>query len=196
MDLPAEAVLAYATIREALPHVIKAVPKLRDMIAGHTAAQSAKVVSDAQAAVHRANADATTSAAWAEFAAVLREERAREYEAHEAQRERERLTYEARIRAVEAAERECQKRADSIERKARQDVEDLRVEFFDALRRAHGRATPSSGHSVVVEPADPSAAVTPPLGHRLVPEPIPRLPSQDPENTDSLPPTPGTPNAV
>lgn len=204
MEIPAELVVAYAAVREAVPHVIRWAPKLRDFVAGRSQAASAAVVSDAQAMHVRAQADATSSAAWAAFAAELKADRERERQEHAKERERERLEHEqarererremtSRLARVEAAEADCQERADRIEAEAKARNDALRTELLEAVRRVQGRATPSTGYPTLVlagEPSDsrmdPSATVTPPAGHRLIPPMLP-VREDDPDPTPDLP---------
>lgn len=193
MEIPAELVVAYAAAREAFPHVIKFVPKLRDFVAGRSAAASAAVVSDAQAMHVRAQADATASATWAAFAAELKADRDRERQEHAQERERERREMALRLARVEAAEAECQERADRIEREAKARNDALRTEMLEAVRRIQARTTPAAGYPTLVlagEPvdsrADPSTTVTPPAGHRLVPPMLP-VREDDPDPTPDLP---------
>lgn len=172
MDVSAEVVAAILVFREGLPHIMKWAPRLRDFVASRSAAASAAVVSDAQAAQLRAQAhvldvqaDAKASAVWARLnASVI-----------------------ARLEKVEKAEKECQDRAARLEREGRerekalraeaiQMSQELRQEMVEAVRRVQARATPRPGYTTTL--ADPME--TPKEGNRLSAPALPSLEIEDP----------------
>lgn len=171
MDVPAEVVAAILVLREGWPHVMKWAPRLRDFVAGRSAAASAAVVSDAQAAQLRAQAhvldvqaDAKASAVWARLNASTI----------------------ARLEKVEKAEQECQDRAARLERdwEAREKMlraealkmgQELRQEMVEAVRRVQARATPRPGYTTLADPME-----TPKEGNRLSAPALPSLEIEDP----------------